>query len=319
MTTSPTPAPGAPSPTVLTDADGNAFELRPKDCPTCGPGPQTPVGLRGGRHHRYRLGVETPIVRCTRCGLLFPNPFPYPRDPQKLYGDPDQYFIHHDPSDKIAMARSVVREAVRRVGRPRIALLDVGSGRGEVLHAAAGEGCEAVGLELSESMIAEGRRRYGVEIVPETVEQYAAHVERTFDAVLLCAVIEHVYDPDSMMAAVARLTRPGSWLHVDVPQEPNLLTIVGNAYNRVRRDPAVYNLQPTWPPFHVFGFNPRALRMLLEKHGFVIESLRIHAVPRVPARDDWRDRIRALVATQVNRVANWTGTAANMYVWAWRR
>jgi hypothetical protein len=58
---------------------------------------------------------------------------------------------------------------------------------------------------------------------------------------------------------------------------------------------------------------------LLSKHGFEITSLRMRSAPTVPARGDWRDRLQAFVATQVNRAANWTGTASNMFVWARRR
>src|SRR3989338_6327808 len=81
---------------ILVDSEGNVFELREVSCPTCGPSVQRLVGYRGGKWHRYGLGVATRIVRCHRCRLLFPNPFPYPRAPQQLYGDPSKYFESHD-------------------------------------------------------------------------------------------------------------------------------------------------------------------------------------------------------------------------------
>lgn len=48
------------------------------------------------------MGVETRIVRCGRCALIFPDLFPFPVDAQRLYGDPDKYFAHHDETEKIA-------------------------------------------------------------------------------------------------------------------------------------------------------------------------------------------------------------------------
>jgi SAM-dependent methyltransferase len=309
----------APAAAVLVDAEGNAFDLRPRTCPTCGVTARRVLGLRGGRHHRYGLGIETRIVRCHRCGLIFPDPFPYPRDAQRLYGDPDKYLAAHDTGDKLASSRLLVARFRRRLGRDAFSLLDVGSGRGEMLAAAQAEGIEAVGLELSQAMIDHAQRTLGVRVLRKTIEEYAAETDRSFDAVALLAVLEHVYDPDAMIAAVRRLTRPGSVLYVDIPREPNLLTIVGNAWNRLRGRRAIYNLQPTWPPYHVYGFDPRSLRILLSKHGFDVLALSIRADPHVIARDDARDRARAFVATQINRVANWTGMASNMYVWARRR
>ena len=57
------------------------------------------------------------------------------------------------------------------------------------------------------------------------------------------------------------------------------------------RKEAVYNLQPTWPPFHVFGFNPKALGVLLEKHGFRIESLRVHASTQIRSSGGLKDTV----------------------------
>ena len=303
---------------VVEDCAGARFELKSRSCPTCDVVATRLVGLRGGEHQRYRQGVVTRIVSCQQCGLLFPDPFPYPLDPQKLYGDPDRYFGGRSESEKLEGDRSIVREVATRFGRKPFSLLDVGSGCGELLAAAKQEGVHAVGLELSEAMIAAARERFGVEVACQTIEEFAATEDECFDAVTLCAVLEHMHDPDAAIAAIAKLTRPGSVLYINVPREPNLLTMVGNAWNRLRGSRAVYNLQPTWPPYHVYGFNPRALRKLLEKHDFRIESLEVHAAPKVPFREGSVDRARAFVATQINRVANYTGTASNMNVWARR-
>ncbi|MBI3021742.1 MAG: hypothetical protein HYY59_07085 [Candidatus Omnitrophica bacterium] len=78
------------------------------------------------------------------------------------------------------------------------------------------------------------------------------------------------------------------------------------------------NLSPTWIPYHLYGFNPRALRVLLHKHGFEMTSVRIYAIPTIPATSAFEDRFNASVATQICRVANLTGTASNLYVWARR-
>ena len=121
-----------------------------------------------------------------------------------------------------------------------------------------------------------------------------------------------------MMAQIHELTGPGALLYVDIPQEPNLLTMIGNAANRLRGKRVVLNLMPTWPPYHVFGFNRRSLSALLKKYGFEIFDVRVWASPKIRASSGLPDRLKAEVGTQINRLANFTGTASNMFVWARR-
>ncbi|HEY4013128.1 MAG TPA: methyltransferase domain-containing protein [Polyangiaceae bacterium] len=308
-------APGSVERTI----EGIEFELREKFCPICGPGSTETLGWRGGKYHRYGLGVETRIVRCNGCSLIFPNPFPYPRRASQLYGDPAKYFADHDEGQRLRAYQSIAREIVSRTGKANPSVLDVGCGRGEFLRAARTAGCgQVVGLDVSEEMVAYAAAHDGVRALRRTIEEFAAESDMTFDAVVLGAVIEHVHDPDAMIATVARVTRAGSVVYVDTPREPHLLSIVGNAVNRLVRTGAVYNLSPTWTPYHVFGFNPKSLRIVFEKHGFVIEELHVRAAPKLSSDGSGKDRARAWVGTQINRVANLVRLAANMDGWARR-
>ncbi len=305
--------------TVLRDAKGNEFEMRPVKCPTCGDVPQVVMGLRGGKHQRHGQGVETTIVSCSRCSLIFPNPFPFPLAPQTLYGDPAKYFAGHALAEKIAVYRALAREVAQhaRCASPRI--LDIGAGRGDFLHAAKLEGyTDLVGLEFSSAMIDSAKQEFDLQLIAQSAEDHAASAPAPYDAVVLNAVLEHVYDPDTFIEAVAKVSKPGAALYIDVPCEPNLLTMVGNAVHKALRRPGVFNLQPTWEPYHVFGFNEKALTMLLRKHGFSVESVRVYAGIDVPSSGAPLDRLKSLVGEQLMRVANLTGTASNMFVWARR-
>jgi SAM-dependent methyltransferase len=301
---------------IATDKAGNRFELRPIVCPVCRRDDARELGMRGGRHQRWGLGVETRIVQCRRCTLVYPNPFPFPESPQTLYGDPRKYFEGHALDATIAGYRTLARELAAHTGKPSPRILDIGAGRGDFVHAATQEGLRAEGLEFSHAMIAFAREHFAVTLKDTPAEALAAEQPGAYDAVVLNGVLEHVYDPDALMRDAAALLAPGGVLYLDLPREPNLLTWVGNAFERARGQKRVYNLQPTWPPFHVFGFNPRALRTLCKKHGVRIEHLRVHASIEVRASRGLRDRAMAFAAKQVHRLANYTNTASNMYVWA---
>jgi SAM-dependent methyltransferase len=296
----------------------DAFHMRPIACPTCEVFDARIVGMRGGHYHRAGLGVATTIVRCRRCGLVFPSPFPFASSPEALYDDPETYFRLHDSAEKVRGNRLIVREALRLLGTEAASLLDVGSGRGEFVRAAELEGLtDIVGLEFSPHMVEDARRVLGVHLVLSTLEAYTHEHARLFDAVILNAVIEHVYDPNALMASVALAVRPGGVVYIDTPREPNLRTYVGNAVNRVRGTRAIYNLSPTWPPFHVFGFNPRAIRALLFKHGFEVISLRVFGNPRVLAAGPLAGRkLSGWAATGFGHLANMLRLGDNMFVWA---
>ena len=305
-------------PVMPSDNDGNAFEMREINCPTCGPevGQQF-VGIRGGTSHRFGKGVECRIVRCERCGLYFPNPFPFPVDAQRLYGDPDKYFVSHDMDKKIGQFRQLIRGFIKSMGRKDLSILDVGSGRGELLAAAKAEGVpRMVGLELSSSMIEYAKEKFGIEVFGEFIEDFAAHSGEKFDVVVLNAVLEHVYNPDSMIAACADLLSTNGMLYIDIPNEEHLLARVGGLVNRILNRPDVFVLSPTFTPYHVFGFSKKSLRALLSKHGFKIEKIHVHARVKSRSTGGVGGGIVAAVELSLHFIANLIGMASNMYVWA---
>lgn len=254
--------------------------------------------------------------------MLFPDPFPVPVDAQRLYGDPVAYFSSHDEQRSRAGHRELLARAIALSNNSEPALLDVGCGRGDLLSEARAIGIkDVVGLDFAESMVTFARDHYAVTVLQMTAEDYAQSVtDRTFDVVFLNAVIEHVHDPDALMASVAQLTHPGSVLFVDTPRDPNLVTFIGNATQRLVGKSSVYNLSPSWPPFHVFGFSPKTLKLLLDKFGFDLLELHCHtgntAVPPTPGLGG---RSTAWVGTQVTRLGNVCGLATNMDAWARRR
>lgn len=302
------------------EAPQHTFDLRPITCPICVIDDTKELGFRGGIFHRYGYGVATRIVQCRNCSLVYPNPFPFPQNAAELYGDPEKYFESHNSEEKIAIGRRFYHKIMTKTGQTDPKMLDIGSGQGELLKAAQLEGATKVlGLELSPAMAEYAQRVYGLTVKTVTAEDFAAQSSEKWDVVVLNAVLEHVHDPNSMIQTIASLLEPGGWLYLDVPREPNLLTAVGNAISRLSGSKAVYNLSPTWIPFHVFGFNERSLGRLLDKHGLDIKECHVWAGTGVPARTDFRDRVKAWVAKQVMRIANLTGTASNMTVWAKKR
>jgi SAM-dependent methyltransferase len=244
----------------------NGYRWTPQVCPICEVPPKKYVGRRGGRAHRAGLGVECQIWRCAGCGLVFSNPMPVPVGgiEQHYLVEPDSYFKNHDTARKVESNRGWLAFAeILTGGKGRV--LDIGTGRGELLVAARELGWEAVGIEPSASFAEHAARNSGVEVRSTPIEQ-CGFADDSFDVVILAAVLEHLYNPNETMSEIARVLRRGGALFVDVPNESGLYFRIGNLYQKLRGRDWSVNLAPTFPPFHVFGFNPRSLQALLEKH-----------------------------------------------------
>jgi SAM-dependent methyltransferase len=257
----------------------------PQMCPICHIAPTKYMGRRGGAAHRAGLGVECAIWQCRSCGLLFPHPMPVPVGglEQHYTLDPDEYFRHHDTTGKVEASRNLMAHAERLTGgKGRV--LDIGAGRGELLKAAIEDGWDAVGIEPSPQFAQLAARSSGAEIRCEPVEQ--CHFPAgSFDVIILGAVLEHLYNPDETIEAVAHALRRGGALFVDVPNESGLYFILGNLYQKLRGRDWCVNLTPTFEPYHVFGFNPCSLRALLSKHGLAVRDWRVYGgESMVPAR-----------------------------------
>ena len=289
-------------------------------CPTCETMPKAFVGKRGGGSHRENLGVEVDIWRCKTCSLIFPNPMPVPAGGLGQHYDmeADEYFQGHDKDEKIEAAVNMVRKAEALFGR-KGKLLDVGVGRGEILIAAKGEGWDVEGVEPSETFADYAEQRTGAKIWRQPIED-ANIPEDEFDVVILAAVLEHLYNPNQIMAKIARVLKPGGLLYLDVPNERGLFFKMGNIYQKLRGRDWCVNLSPTFPPFHIFGFSPVSLRKLLSKHGFEPTVWSVYAgKSMVPSQGGFVGSFERLASQIVSTISSLGEMGTYIETWAVRK
>lgn len=295
----------------------DGYRWLPQACPVCDKSTTKYVGRRGGTAHPAGLGVECRLWRCTKCGMVFPNPMPVPVGSveQHYAVEPDNYFQHHVSARKLEGARSRLAQAERLAGG-KGRLLDIGSGRGEALVAARELGWEAVGIEPSTTFARHAAESSGAEIRPDPVER-CGFAEASFDAVLLAAVLEHLYNPDETIGEIARILRRGGALFVDVPNELGLYFRFGNLYQKLRGRDWSVNLAPTFEPFHVFGFNPQSLRALLAKHGLSVRHWHVYGgASLVPNRGGFVGYFEQLAARAVTAISNVGELGTYIETWA---
>ena len=132
--------------------------------------------------------------------------------------DPDAYHTRSALPVRL-LERMRVRAVVRALGAEEgMRVLEVGCGAGNLLHAI---GAVRFGLDLSPSLLAKARGRLGKSA--PLVRGDGAHLPfraASFDRVFCSEVLEHVLQPEAVIAEMRRVLRPGGWAVVSVPNEP---------------------------------------------------------------------------------------------------
>ncbi len=294
----------------------SSFEFRDIPCPVCGKDEPKFFGWRGGEAHQSGAGEKTAIVRCRSCSHQYPNPMPYPvKNLDEVYVDAEEYFVGHDIEKKKENGLRLMREFEQRLGR-KGRFLDVGCGAGEALWAAKNSGWESTGIDPSSEFIEIGRKRLGVNGRVTTLEN-AGFSEGHFDAVLMGGIIEHLYDPYSTLCEVRRVMQPSGWLFFDAPNEDGLYMRLGNLYMRLLGKGWVVVMAPTFPPYHVQGFNPNSIRRLLKRAGFRVVDIEIAGgVCEQQGAYSVRKKLEFSAAKLINRVGRALGMGSYMGIWA---
>lgn len=121
---------------------------------------------------------------------------------------------------------------------PGARLLDVGCGGGLLAEALARAGAQVTAIDLAPGMIEVARRHaaesgLGIDYRVAAAEELHASAAGAFDVVTCMEMLEHVPEPQRMVATLAGLTRPGGELFVSTLNrnlKSFLLAIVGAEY-----------------------------------------------------------------------------------------
>ena len=152
-------------------------------------------------------------------------------------------------------------------------VLDVGCGGGLLSEAMALEGASVTGIDLSTQSLDVARLHAletGVEITYRdvAVESLAEELPGAFDVVTCMEMLEHVPDPASVVAACARLVRPGGHVYFSTLNRNAkswLFAIVGAEY--------VLKLLPRGTHNHAHFIRPSELASWCRAPGMVMDDL----------------------------------------------
>jgi SAM-dependent methyltransferase len=182
-----------------------------RPCPVC----------KQGTPRRFCVHKESEFVRCGSCGCLYQRVPPDAGYLSEVYrGDYHVRRGHSGDAALEAVKAATTRHYLRILLRSGVSgrrLLEVGCSAGASLAAAAEDGWEAHGVEVSPEAAAVARSRPDVTSVHTGTIADAPFASGSFDAILFFDVIEHIDPPQPALEAVARLLRPGGLVLMVTP------------------------------------------------------------------------------------------------------
>jgi len=190
---------------------------------------------------------------------------------REYYQDSHGTYEQRYSDEELAHRRLLAAELIHALGQARGvtagALLEIGCGEGFFLSAAADAGFEVQGLEFSDF----GLRGQHPELIAKVQfgDAFAA-LDRLIvegaqiDVCVMEHVLEHVADPEGLLARLPRLLNPGGVVAITVPNDFSAVQAEARALGLIDRDFWVC------PPQHLNYFNADNLPKLLDRVGFEV-------------------------------------------------
>lgn len=158
--------------------------------------------------------------------------------------------------------------------KPQMRILDIGCGAGSVSGELAKRGHEVCGLDIMAEAVARAKNRginaeiYDVNNLPLPFK------DSFFDCILVLDILEHVFDPLSLLREMRRVLSAEGYsiivlpLHFDLRQRLRILAGEGIVhYEHLWYDPNCVS----WEYFHIRFFTLHEAEEFIKKGGFVIE------------------------------------------------
>jgi 2-polyprenyl-3-methyl-5-hydroxy-6-metoxy-1,4-benzoquinol methylase len=254
------------------------------------------------------------LKRCANqgCGLLWLDPQPVEEDIGKAYAT---YYTHQGATTGSSLPRRLFRQARASYLRSALgyegatssrdwrwlaplghvhpggadafaatamflhapqggaSLLDVGCGGGDFIATMRELGWKVSGVETDPVAVERARGRQ-LDVHHGNLES-AGFDDTSFDAITLAHVIEHVHEPQRLLAECRRILKPNGRLAITTPNSSSW------AHRHFGRD-----WRGLEPPRHIHIFNPKNIRHLLESAGLQpvrVATLAINASAIWPA------------------------------------
>jgi len=214
-----------------------------------------------GQDWLYGLAVQSEVVRCDDCGLIYLWPQPvrpldfYPYNYAPHVGQPKP--ASADVACSIGRRRGLLRKARLANQYQQRALLDIGCAAGEFIAVIrALDGWMLWGMDRSERAVRHARQYFGVDVWVGDVPGLPLP-NRSIGVVTMWHVLEHLPQPLAALRDIARVLQPDGVLMLACPMVDSWEAWMFGRYW------AGYDV-----PRHLFVYSRQTLQRMLRQAGF---------------------------------------------------
>lgn len=226
-------------------------------CRLCGAQSLMPLFEALGQH----------LMRCGQCGYVQITERPSSEALDALYGA--QYFVSSKYRDESTLLKENTRRAalLKRFlpANGKHLVLDAGCATGDFLAVVKSK-FEVYGCDISKSAVSSALKK-NPELVNRLrvadLEMQADFSDLSFDAICMWDVLEHLWDPVSVLASFSRMIKPGGFFFLSTPN-------IGAFVARIMGKRWAFMT----PPEHMGFFSNQTIQVLLEnKSAFTIRHM----------------------------------------------
>lgn len=205
-------------------------------------------------HILTKDSIKYPIVRCTRCDLVFMNPRPDYQALKKFYEK--NYYYDESLYDRANIVNACkISQDIKRYLKPG-SVIDIGCSKGFLLQLLKQQGFIPYGLEPSKDAIQFALKKFKIKIHQGYFDEFSFR-PNSYNNLTAIDIIEHVPNPYKTLKKMYKILKTGGVLVVDTPNIASLFYTI----SRSRWMGFVL-------PFHLYYFNPKTLSYYINKAGF---------------------------------------------------
>lgn len=200
------------------------------------------------------------IVRCNKCGLFYRTP----RLSDTAEADKYRHQIYDESySDTIGKAKKdIYISTLKKLKRHRGKILDIGCAKGYFLTLAKEQGWDPYGIEISELLLRKARGNLGEKQIFGVPLKNARFPSDFFDVITLWDVLDHLMDPLAELTEIRRILKKNGVLIIRV-RNMSFHIFMNRLFKKKK-----LRVFKKLTVFHLYGFNNRNIKVLLEKANF---------------------------------------------------
>lgn len=199
--------------------------------------------------------------QCSSCGLIWLAKAEQPANDQMHYDEEyyaEEFSGRKNTNEAFSNRLPFIEKFVVRPSK----VLEIGAAAGDFLNVLEQRGHRVAGVELSARAVREAEEKYNYKFFHGDLLG-AQFPKEEFDVVMMYHVLEHVPNPQTLLAEIRRVLKKGGVLIIEVPHPTGIDSIFSK---KLRKNIFDY-------PHHRFAFPPRTLRKIIGEANLNIRCL----------------------------------------------